>query len=377
MKSVVQVIIEVGEEEAKLLKNEKMIEIVRRDKQKRYKAFIDGAIKNLKESEVKKANDILQPAVKTLGKRDIDKAVHVMKNVSDHIKVTDGVVKHVSKELADLSLDFKQIFNSVGVVKAMSFLNVALSGLNLIATVAGFVIIGNMLNDLDRKIQNIDKRVAKIQDNELHKIYEEYHKLVMRFNSLATKLKDHDEVSRDDLENYLTDANAFIQERLIKSVEKCTFDANELLTMINTLLPSYTLILIEFEKSYYFDKHKQHGNERTFMNLYKSLQSDSFLSSIHDYLFLTGDMHANDALIAVTIQKILVNEQLIEIYVQNLLMKEMETKDRYIQLENAMNKSIKEYAANLVKYREDTEETDYSEIFPAINKAYQMLQPTA
>ena len=93
--------------------------------------------------------------------------------------------------------------------------------------------------------------------------------------------------------------------------------------MIYALLPSYTLILIEFQRDYYFDKHGTHGNNEIFMQLYDQLLDDDLLNIIHDYLFLEKKVNAKDATVAIALHKILVNDQILEIYDQNVIMKNL------------------------------------------------------
>lgn len=375
MTMYVDYMLKVPAEAIERLKDEKTVEIVLRDMKKRYKPFIKAAVQEAKGIDPKKAQEVLKPiAAKAVKKKDLEGALHVVRNIDKHINVVGGMVKNVSNQLADLSLDFDDVFKKMGSIEELNYLNVALNGLNLAATIAGFVVVYNMLNELDNKLQSIDAKLDKLVDNEMDKINQRYHDLVMRFNSMYTKIKDHDAVNRDELEGYLRDTNTFIKDRLISSIVKETFDEDVMLTMINTLLPSYTLILIEFQKDYYYGKHRAHDNNPVFMSLFEDLQSKNFTRSVYDYLFLKHGMHADEALAAVALEKIFINGQLIDIYDQNILFRDVADREKFEELNQIINEGVKEYAVNLVKQKSEMDEVDYSAILPAIEKAYQATQ---
>ena len=218
------------------------------------------------------------------------------------------------------------------------------------------------------------RKLDQLKDIELDKIHSTFHHLAMRFNSLSAKRRDRDEVDRDTLEEYLRDTNAFIRDRLMRAVQKGTFDketTEQLLAMIWTLLPSYTLILCDFERSYYFEKHRIHDNHKTYMNLYEELQSEAFTARVHDHMFLEQKMHAEDALIAVTLQKILVNEQLIAVHDQMTLAQETGTEEEYMILDDIISESVRDYAQELV--RQNAAEEDKEILLTAISSTCQAV----
>ncbi|MBQ6488419.1 MAG: hypothetical protein IJI75_04250 [Solobacterium sp.] len=373
MSNYVDVAIKVPKEAVELLNDFKNAEIVLRNTKKRYLPFIDCIILQNPDLDAKKVNDVLSPSTKSLAPKKTEDAIHVMKNLVKHSSDLENTVKNLSDNISDFTLNFENLVDSMKLVNKLQFLNVALNGLNLAATVAGIIIIENKLNQIDQRIKELDAKIVQLKDIEFDKVQSEFHSLVMRFNSLATKIKDHDTLSRDEMDAYLRNSNTFIKDRLVNSIKNRTFEVDTMLSMINALITAYKVILIEFKKDYYFDKHGTHGNERTYMSLFYDLQSSEFINSIHDYLFLEKGLHANEATIAITIQKILVNEQLIEIYDQMTLMKDLNTKEKYAKLENIVNESLRQYAVNVAENNAEENEVDISDILPAINKSYKMV----
>ncbi len=370
MSDYVEITIKVPKGKAKYLENNKIFEIVLRDAKKRYMPFVDCLIVNNPHLDADKIYKVLQPTpLKGVKKQDIERTIHLARTIGRHVQVSDGTGKSVSQEMSGLVPRFEQILR-LSNVKNLKSLNAGLTALNLAVTVTGFMVIGNKLNDMEKDMRKLDQ----LKDIELDKIHSTFHHLAMRFNSLSAKRRDRDEVDRDTLEEYLRDTNAFIRDRLMRAVQKGTFDketTEQLLAMIWTLLPSYTLILCDFERSYYFEKHRIHDNHKTYMNLYEELQSEAFTARVHDHMFLEQKMHAEDALIAVTLQKILVNEQLIAVHDQMTLAQETGTEEEYMILDDIISESVRDYAQELV--RQNAAEEDKEILLTAISSTCQAV----
>lgn len=375
MTELVDVIVKVSPQNAEILKKVKNAELVIRDLEKRYKPFIDCIVTNAPDIDKANLNNLLMPAVQLpLKNTQAEYAIHLMKNTLKQINIDNKTLKDVSDSLKKLTLDTNRIFKSFDVVNKIGCLNIALNGMNLASTIVGCVIIKKQLNDLESKIDGLSKKIDQLKDNELNKINADFHKLVINFNSIATKLRDHDPVNRDQLEAYLRDTNSFISDRLIGSILKSTFDTDDMLSMINALLPSYTLILQYFQMDYFYDKHRIHDNYSTFANLYNELLSDELMKKINDYVFLEKKMSSYDALVATTVEKILVNDQLIQLLSRMEIIKEFSDREQLDEYDNAVNESVKEVILKRVEEKSAEENVDYSNIIPLINQAYQTLQ---
>ena len=237
------------------LNDNKLLEIVMRDGNKRIKAFQKVALNDLPQSEAK---ELAQHALLSLNKG------------------TPCLQKNLDT--------FQKIAN-------LQNLNLVLNGLNLCASCAGFAIlykkldsISNQLTQQVHQLQNTIKTRHDIQTSfEFNKVLADY------TDMLDSRRKQHP-YSEEKMRE-LVDREYNTLDLLIRVFQKgVSADHQALILSIFSLLSMFTVSLRYFDELYYFNNHhilsKQdvwHSAHSKWMGIYDTLSSRWFVEALQDY----------------------------------------------------------------------------------------------
>ena len=206
--------------------------------------------------------------------------------------------------LKDISFDIGSLAKSMNIQNACSFVEIGLSCVNLAATVVGFIVISHQLNDLSADVKQVLHTVEKIANVQKNNLLSEYQKLIMRFNSMSSKIGRNEPVSMDELETLIIDMRAYISE-MVMNLTDDAMETEIVLKVINALLPAYTQLFHEFMKRYFYEKESLPANYNMFLDLYREMDSEKFRKIIEEYLFVTEGRHNMEVLELTNIQMLI------------------------------------------------------------------------
>ena len=247
-------------DELKPYLNEKgVLEIVMREKNQKYKSFVNLMFEQVSESEGKK--EALNQIAKLLGKN--------------------------AKIGAEGLKQLKQLESLV----ALGNLNLLMSGANLFATSAGFALIYAKLEQLgeeiDQKLSEIQENIKDAQDTQ---IGHQFNKVVSEHNDMLD-CKRRKKPYTDTKLRELIDEENNVLKLLLANLEKDISNNNrQLIRSIVSLASMMTVAIKDFDEEYYFNNkdvvsdgkywHMSHDN---WMKTYGDLSSKEFAKILQDH----------------------------------------------------------------------------------------------
>ena len=234
---------------------DRIIEIVTRQKNKRYKTFQKVMIDNAR-SDQEKA--LAEKVMNMLNKSNILN--------QKNLQLLSGVAQ-------------------------MQKLSLVLNGLNLCATCAGFAI---MFAKLDKMKDDINQQFLQLQklmknQNDIQETYE-FNKALSEHTNMLDCEKKQRPYSEDQLRQ-LVDREYNVLQLLIDSFRKdVSGDRETLIFSIFSLLAMLTVSLRKFDETYYYNNHEAVGNESPWhlahdkwTGVYATLSQPWFLEKLEDY----------------------------------------------------------------------------------------------
>lgn len=177
-----------------------------------------------------------------------------------------------------------QIFRPLQNLQILSILNTALSAANLVATVAGMVIICNKLNNIDHKLDEIQKEIAAVKEiNFEMQIANPCRKLVDDYKLLTPALSKGKPVSEEKLINLIRDCKEYIISiyRLRNSLP-----LDSVLSLIFMLVPIMANCMMVYYRRFYDPNQEKHPLHDSWMSVFDLLSDPGFIDQIQDYMFM-------------------------------------------------------------------------------------------
>ena len=199
------------------------------------------------------------------------------KNIKHGIKALTTITKKVTTQL-DL------VYRESKAIKNLSYIGVGLSLTNIAVDMAGFTIVINKLNDLNSRLQGLSDQIGSIANIQKNDKIAECQRLIMRFNSLADKIKDEEDVSLDDIEALIVDMKAYLSE-MIHNLSDKAIKTELVLEIINILLPAYTILYKALLDKFYLEKGKLPANTEIFNQLYDELENSQIREQLKEYFY--------------------------------------------------------------------------------------------
>ena len=189
-----------------------------------------------------------------------------------------------SAKLNQIIPKLDQIFKPLQNLQIMSILNTALSAANLVATVAGMVIICNKLNSIDHKLDEIQREIADVKKiNYEIQIAKPCRKLVDDYSLLTSTLRKGKPVSEEKLINLIRECKEYIIS-LYKLRNNLPLDA--VLNLIFTLLPILANCMMVYYQHFYYPNQEKYPLHDSCMSVFDLLSAPSFIDQIQDYMFI-------------------------------------------------------------------------------------------
>ena len=253
------VIDEASQKALDYFQNHEKVEMVIRDLKKRYEPFEDMVIKW--------ADDFQDDKIDENMIRDL-----IRNQKKDSVKLDQIMPK----------LD--QIFKPMQNLQILSILNTALSAANLVASVAGTVVICSKLNNLDYRLNDLQKEVADIKEiNYETQIAGPCRKLMDDYKLLAPSLRKGKLAVEDKVINLIREC----KDHIISIYNlRYNLPLDVVLSLIFMLLPVFENCILVYYQQFYDPNQEKHPLHDSFMSVFDLLSSPGFIDQIQDYMFI-------------------------------------------------------------------------------------------
>ena len=249
-------VIKTIEELRKFLNDKNFMEIVVRQKNKRFKKFYKVALDNIfKEAEQQQAAKEVLKAVQKNSKL-LNKNIAMMQNLAK--------------------------IQNIGLI---------LDGVNLISNWATFAILYEMLNSMEEEIVGAIEKVQKTlnKGTELH-IKAEYNKVISDYQDMLDCRKKQKPYSEEQMRK-LVDSLYVVLDMMIDSLKSDLIDNKDnMILTVFMMLSMYTASLRFFDEQYYFNykdilsgDEVWHTSHNKWMSLYDTLTQSWFVELLQDH----------------------------------------------------------------------------------------------
>lgn len=309
------------------------VEAVSREmKSKRYAAFDKLQVLTEDESSKKEAADEIQKLIKE--RKD------AARELSRFRKDLERGLSKTNDQLKSLSLDAKQIYQNVSKVANLEYLNIGLSGANLVVDIIGFAVVCNQLSKLDHKAEAISDKVNTLNNIKKNEKMMSGKKLTLRINSMRDKMRFWSDKGMpfdvDAMEEILIDISNFIEE-MVEYMRQRLLNVSDVLEVVFPLLGGYTAILYQYLKTYYFQRHFIPENEIAFMKVYNQLLDSSTYDCILDYYLVDQKMHYSDVLTILNAQNMLILNHMARIEDMMSIIQAFDSQEEYQEFDEKLN----------------------------------------
>jgi len=341
----VEVKVLVDAAQAKLLEAGLNANIVMRRKDGTLRKFIKCKVLGANSVSSNKANELVGELInKTIKNAHVD-----MGNLRSSMKdIRQGIGK-LTDITKDMAINVDQIFKATNITKTLSYINVGMTLANMAVDIAGFVIVCNKINELSSRIQELSDKLDKLGNIEKNKLIKGCRDNALNCNSMLEKMSLKEEIDLDELEKFINDFTNYINMVIDILVDEA-IDSEVLLTIMNYLIPSYSLIVCEFIDRYYFKKGLLPANTNSYLAMFDRLTSSNYINKLEDYFFFEEKLSTIDTMDAVSAQVLLGVNGRVQIEDQIEILKELKTREKVEEFKQ----NLEEYAK--LKFEEDVEE---------------------
>ena len=323
-----------------------LAEIALRRSDAKFRAIVKAIIpgdNTLSEELVQK----IQPSALKMSISDTTSISNVRNVMRSFNKNLESNILSLSSATKNMSVQVDSIFRLTNAIRTISFINTGISLANLAVDVAGFVIINQKLNTVNYEIRNVLSEVKKLSDLAKNEKISECQKLIMKYNSLSSKILDSEPVIIDDIDNLLIEMNTFIS-KMIRNLLDDTLDKDLLLDMIYILMPAYTQLLNEYNRRTYYSKQSLPANYDTFMTLYTELENNDLRKDLQDHYFLKRKMHSQDVIDLLNAKTLVGLNQKVLIEDQVSMMKMLGTQENIEAFDLELDNIVKSFTSEKI-----------------------------
>ena len=239
-----------------------VLEIITRDKNKRYKTFYNIALQNNSGN---------------LAKQQMENAISILSQNNSILTQNNKILQASAAMLQN--------------VAALSTVNIIMSGLNLCATCVGFKIMSEKLNKISMQINQVMQKVDQL--NEIHTTYE-FNKVVALHSDMLDCRKKQKKYSEEQMRE-LVDAEYTVLLLLVDGFNKNLVDDEEAtIFTIFSLASMLAVSLRYFDETYYYNNNdsitgddKWHLSHDKWMSAFDTLLSKEFVERLQDHAILS------------------------------------------------------------------------------------------
>lgn len=171
--------------------------------------------------------------------------------VLDTIKVGQGIY-HIKQ--------LNKIIQMAQTIQTLSCINIAMTGLNLGVSVAGFTIVLSKLNKIETQIQTIDKQIKEVIKSNIKDLIREISKIIKNSITIVKKLENTpiSESTSHETEKLLNEIESWLLD-LISRLENYDL-VNVPHSLIMSLYQCYTILLKSYINALYLSNNLEKEN---------------------------------------------------------------------------------------------------------------------
>ena len=350
-----KIVLDVPNEYKDLFKDLKELEACFRNNKKRFNQFLKLKVREEPDLEDVYNNivDFMQKSEKTL-----NHSISMVKKSTDEIKDTIG----------DIDNAVDAIMSNGKLAKALSFINIALSVADICATVAGFVMISEHLDEIAKELSEVRKDVKDLVQHQELLDQKEVNALIHQYANILNKEAVGDTPTVDEYYE-LVDKMSLTMNVIGECFKKNIGNRQVYLDAISALLPIYEIAIWKFDRAHYFTYGRFHINRDTYVKTIDQFTNFDFFEAVQEFVFLNKGLSQREAFDAAYafIGRIKADTVFLDDNVT--ILKHFNSKEEYEEFEKAQNREIVNYAEKLAF--ETSDENEAVAFCKAIEKGYE------
>ena len=236
---------------------------------------------------------------------DVCKIRNIANSIHQVSKNTNRQINAINKIAKDLSVQVDTILNAGNMLKSLSWLNAGLSLANIAVDVAGFEIIGNKLNELCREMQSTRTDVQQLKDDKIIEKYSDFQKLTRKYNQIVDQIQNYETIDYRVIDDLIMEIEQYLTI-ILDNANKGLLNIEDVLSMITTLSPAYSVLIKEWYRRYYYAYRKTPSSYNDYIHLYDTLLNPEFKKNLHDHYFIDKKMGYIDTLDVINAYSLLV-----------------------------------------------------------------------
>lgn len=234
------------------------------------------------------------------------------------------------------------IYTITNALLKISYINTAISLVNLVVDVIGFVIVNKKLNKLNSEVKSMADNISAIHKIEINKKITTCQSIIMDFITMNEKIQDSEQISIYEMDGLLSKMMTFISD-IIRNFNVDALPIDLVLKIVYTLLPAYTLLLNEYITRYYYEKHKEPPKYDIFLSLYNELDDITIRQSIQNYYFIDQKKHLQEVVDLLNVHTLIVFNGQVQIEDQFTILEKLETKEKVETFDLELENSVKHW----------------------------------
>ena len=279
-----------------------LLEIVTRQRG-RYKDFIKIAVDNSKSPNKNLVRNLVNQLYSSDGMQNSVANTLKLNNPADiHRTIAQlGKAKNVNPQAIQmLAIKATEMYAQSAAIAAWA--GAALSAAGLAATVISTVVICKKLDQISKQIEKIDAKIDQVLKNDFdHMIYMPSKKLISDNKVLAGNAARGKQLDEDALVEKITDAYNLLDYTIDNIVR---FGVDEILTVIFSLLPAYTNLIVLYYENFFNADYPLHQSHEDWMFIFDRLLGEDFQQLVCDNLILAKHAHNNELNELLDLQKV-------------------------------------------------------------------------
>ena len=287
-----QIVLDVSAKLANYIKRKGFAAIFVRNNKARCEAIAKNLLKSASEGQKDKITNIALKAVKQIGlsenalaefQNNLIKQIDPQTTRKQLAKLAQNQLKN-NAMIKEMAKNVSSIFSAVSSLQFASWLNVALSAANLVATVVSTVIICNKLDNIVKKLDRIEGKIDAIAKAQyVTQIKQPCRAVIMDYKVIATDLNKGKEVPEGKILDIINQCCRLMET--IYSLRK-NYSMGDVLELLYDLMPVFTDLIVLYYQHYFDPSQGEYTLHQDWMNVYDLLDSTEFRNEIQDYLII-------------------------------------------------------------------------------------------
>lgn len=301
--------------------------VVRNEKNKRFKEMFQIVYNNPKADQIDEIRNTLMNVLK-----DFNKMNHAVVN---------------QKEMLD------QINKNLQWANKLNAFNAVVGVVDLCATVAGFVIIANKMNQMSAQITEVLNTVKNAHEDET--MYK-FDKVIEQHQYMLTCMNDGTEYSESKFIELIGEEKAILNLLRKAFINNTCASRESILQATLCLASMLSSSIVYFDNQYYYNHKSGTGFypfESSWLSSFQLLREDEFIEALEDYFFLDlkRSQYDTDLLICSVLDHLDEYEHAIEL--EKSILAKLDTLEEYKKVKKMISESVNQDLLNSIQAQEE------------------------